>query len=73
MTHNFLHEVATVYVDSDGNIAYQVTQGNHGILRDAIERREKGFRIGTAELVKKFLEEHELYSDEELLAVIRGE
>lgn len=73
MSHNFLKEVAKVFVDSDGNIAYSASPEHQDLLHSAIKRRERGFRIGTAQLVEKFLEEHEMYSDEELLAVIRGE
>ena len=72
MTHNFLHEVAKVYVDSEGNIAYSATPGNQGILRDAMKRREKGFRIGTAQLVEKFIDTNENYTKEQLLKLIRG-
>ena len=73
MSHNFLEEVARVFVDREGNIAYSALPEQQDILHSAIKRRERGFRIGTAQLVERFLEEHEMYSDEELLAVIRGE
>jgi hypothetical protein len=73
MSHNFLKEVARVFVDREGNIAYSALPECQDILHSAIKRRERGFRIGTANLVERFLEEHDSYSDEELLAVIRGE
>jgi hypothetical protein len=72
MSHNFLKEVARVFVDREGNIAYSALPECQDILHNAIKRRERGFRIGTAKLVEMFLEEHDSYSDEELLAVIRG-
>lgn len=73
MSHNFLKEVARVFVDREGNIAYSALPEQQEILHSAIKRRERGFRIGTAQLVERFLAENEMYSDEELLAVIRGE
>ena len=73
MTHNFLKEVAKVFIDSEGNIAYNVSSETQELMRLAIERRERGFRIGIAQLVQDFLETHDSYSDEELLEVITGD
>ena len=73
MTHNFLKEVAKVFVDSEGNIAYSAPAETQELLRSAIQRREESFRIGTAQLVQDFLETHDSYSDEDLLSVITGD
>lgn len=72
MSHNFLKEVARVFIDSEGNIAYSASPENQELLHSAIKRREQGFRRGTAELVKKFLFTRDDYSDQELIDLILG-
>ena len=72
MSHNFLKEVARVFVDREGNIAYSPLPECQEILHSAIKRREQGFRRGTAQLVQQFLETHELYSDNDLIDLILG-
>lgn len=72
MAHNFLKEVARVFVDREGNIAYSALPECQDILHSAIKRREQGFRVGTANLVKKFLFTRDDYSDQELIDLILG-
>ena len=72
MSHNFLKEVARVFVDREGNIAYSPSPEHQDLLHSAIKRREQGFRKGTAQLVQQFLETNDSYSDQELIDLILG-